>query len=295
MSSGKRPTRVARKIADLRAALAPARGYETVGLVPTMGALHAGHRALIRRSRAACDITVVTLFVNPTQFNQAADLERYPRTFDADLSMCEEEGVDWLFTPAVEEMYPEPGLTTVEVAGLTDGLCGAHRPGHFRGVATVVAKLLLIALPDRAYFGEKDYQQLAVIRRMVRDLNIPSEIVGVETVRESDGLALSSRNALLTKKARRAASAIPRALGMARELVRGGETAAAVIAQSVRETLAAETVLEPEYVELIDPETLEPVERVETGVRLAVAVWADGVRLIDNGPLVETELTGTLG
>jgi len=258
---------------------------DVVGLVPTMGALHAGHRALIDRAQAECAFTAVTLFVNPTQFNQAEDLAKYPRTFEQDLAMCEEAGVDCLFAPAPEEMYPQPGVTHVEVAELTDGLCGKFRPGHFRGVTTVVAKLFHIAEPDRAYFGEKDFQQLAVIRRMVRDLDFAIEIVGVPIVREFDGLALSSRNARLSGAQREAATVLNRALRYAAEAVANGEQDAESIRELTLEAIADEPLARPEYVEIVDPETLKPVARVEREARLVLAVWVGEVRLIDNASL----------
>jgi pantoate--beta-alanine ligase len=206
-------TQVVSSIEEMRTHVRLARhGGESVGLVPTMGALHAGHLELIRRSKADCARTVVTLFVNPTQFNQQSDLAAYPRTFDADLDACSTAGVDWLFAPSAEEMYPEKPLTFIEVEGLSEGLCGEFRPGHFRAVATVCAKLFAAAPADRAYFGEKDYQQVAVVRRMVRDLNFPLEIIGVPTVREPDGLAMSSRNVRLSPEERQAATVLNRAL-----------------------------------------------------------------------------------
>ncbi|MEZ5361037.1 MAG: pantoate--beta-alanine ligase [Bryobacterales bacterium] len=258
---------------------------DVVGLVPTMGALHAGHRALIDRAQAECAFTTVTLFVNPTQFNQAEDLAKYPRTFEQDLAMCEEAGVDCLFAPAPEEMYPQPGVTHVEVSELTDGLCGKFRPGHFRGVTTVVAKLFHIAEPDKAYFGEKDFQQLAVIRRMVRDLDFAVEIVGVPIVREFDGLALSSRNARLSGAQREAATVLSRSLRHAAEAVANGEQDAESIRELTLEVIADEPLARPEYVEIVDPETLRPVARVEKEARLVLAAWVGEVRLIDNASL----------
>lgn len=276
-----------RTVEALRARMAISRMRgRTIGLVPTMGALHAGHVALMERARAETQFVVTTLFVNPTQFNEARDLEAYPRTFDADLEACEKAGVDVLFAPEAEEMYPRELLTTVEVGGLDEGLCGAHRPGHFRGVATVVAKLFLIAQPDYAYFGEKDFQQLAIVRRTVADLNFPIEVVGVETVRESDGLALSSRNRLLTPEQRRAAPAVFAGLQAAAALAESGERAASALRGAVLARIEAESELEVEYVEVVDLETLRPVEQVEGEARIAAAVRAGGVRLIDNAAVV---------
>ena len=220
-------------IGGLRARVRAAREEgKSIGCVPTMGALHAGHAALIDRARGDCGFVVATLFVNPMQFNERADLERYPRSLEADLAVCRRRGVDVLFIPAETEMYPRRATTFVDVEGLTDVLCGAFRPGHFRGVTTVVMKLLHIVVPDRAYFGEKDYQQLAVIRRMVEDLNLPVEIVSAATVREPDGLALSSRNRNLTAEQRAAALALPRALQAARRAVAAERTERRGAAQS---------------------------------------------------------------
>jgi pantoate--beta-alanine ligase len=267
---------------------ARARG-ESLGLVPTMGALHAGHLALIARARAECDRVAVSLFVNPIQFNQAADLQQYPRTFATDLEACRQAGVDWLFAPSAEEMYPGKVVTYVHVEELTEGLCGAFRPGHFRGVATVVAKLFHIVEPDRAYFGEKDFQQLAVIRRMVRDLDFAVEIVPVETVREPDGLAMSSRNALLGQKERRAAVALSQALIAAQDALAGGERSAREVRAAALAVLENEPLARVEYVDVVDPVTLQPVARVERDARIALAVWIGGVRLIDNARLTPTD------
>jgi pantoate--beta-alanine ligase len=279
-------TRVVETIAEMRRLSRERRRTgESIGLVPTMGALHGGHVALIERARAECDRVAVSLFVNPTQFNQAADLENYPRTFDADLEICRQYGVDWLFAPAATEMYPDKTFAYVEVDALTEGLCGPFRPGHFRGVVTVVAKLFHIVEPDRAYFGEKDFQQLAVIRRMARDLDFPVDIVGVETVRETDGLALSSRNKRLNPEQRLAAGVLNRALRQAAAAARGGERRGDVIRGQALAALATEPLARVEYVEIVDPETLQPLTRVETTARMALAVWIGDVRLIDNAPL----------
>ena len=259
---------------------------ESVGLVPTMGALHAGHEALMARARSECGRVVVSLFVNPAQFNQAADLEKYPRTFAADLDACRAAGVDWLFAPTAQEMYPGKPVTHVEVEELAEGLCGPFRPGHFRGVATVVAKLLHIVEPDRAYFGEKDFQQLAVIRRMVRDLDFPVEIVPVATVREPDGLAMSSRNVRLTTEERRAAASLSRALRAAQQAAAGGERNTEILREVARAELAAAPLARLEYLDIVNPETLRPLARVESEARMALAVWIGDVRLIDNAPLI---------
>lgn len=273
-------TRVVPSIEEMRShVLLARRGAESVGLVPTMGALHEGHLELIRRSKADCARTVVTLFVNPTQFNQASDLAAYPRTFDADLDACSAAGVDWLFAPSTEEMYPDRQLTFITVEELSEGLCGPYRPGHFRGVATVCAKLFAAAPADRAYFGEKDYQQLAVIRRMVRDLNFPLEIVGVPTVREPDGLAMSSRNVRLSPEDRQAAPVLYRALRAARG---SGHTTSRVLVDIARRMIIAEPRARIEYIEIVDSETLLPAAAVDRECRLALAVWFGSVRLIDN-------------
>lgn len=256
-----------------------------VGLVPTMGALHAGHRALIDRARAECNTVVASLFVNPTQFNDPSDLAAYPRTFEADRRFCEEAEVDYLFAPTAEEMYPHPLETEVRLPRLAKGLCGAGRPGHFEGVATVCTKLFGIVQPDYAYFGEKDFQQLVLIRRMVDDLNLPLEIVGVGTVREPDGLALSSRNARLTPEERRAAAAICRGLKAAQSAAASGEADAATLIAAAREPIAAEPLLRIEYLEIVDPRTLDPIASADGEARIVAAVWAGDVRLIDNMPL----------
>ena len=255
------------------------RGGESVGLVPTIGALHDGHLELVRRSKAECARTVVTLFVNPTQFNQTSDLDAYPRSFDADLDACSSAGVDWLFAPSAEEMYPEKPRAFIEVEELSEGLCGDHRPGHFRGVATVCAKLFNAAPADRAYFGEKDYQQLAIIRRMVRDLNFPLEIIGVPTVREPDGLAMSSRNVRLSPAERQAAAVLYRALEAAQS---SDQTAARVRVDIARRIIAAEPLARIEYIEIVDSDTLAPVATVDRECRMALAAWFGQTRLIDN-------------
>ena len=270
-------------ISDLRAQVRNARSAgKSIGCVPTMGALHGGHEALIDRARADCDLVVATLFVNPIQFSEQADLERYPRSLEDDLAICRRRGVDVLFTPPESEIYPLPLTTFVNVEGLTDGLCGAFRPGHFRGVTTVVMKLLNIVTPDRAYFGEKDYQQLAVIRRMVDDLNMPLEIVPVETVREPDGLAMSSRNENLTAKQRAAALTLSRALQSAVRSIASGERDPVNLKEAVAQKFEVEPLLRLEYFEIIDPDSLKPVKKIDGPVRVAVAAWAGRTRLIDN-------------
>lgn len=270
-------------ISGLRARVRAARAEgKTIGCVPTMGALHAGHTALFDRAREDCGFVAATLFVNPMQFNQRADLERYPRVFDDDLAACRRHGVDVVFAPSEAEMYPRPAAAFVEVEGLTDVLCGAFRPGHFRGVTTVVMKLLHIVAPDRAYFGEKDYQQLAVIRRMVEDMNMPVEIVPAATVRDADGLALSSRNRNLTAEQRAAALTLPRALQAARRAVAAGERDPQALRRAARRRFEQEPLLRLEYFEIVDPDSLQRVERIAGPVRIAAAVWAGETRLIDN-------------
>ncbi len=256
---------------------------QTIGLVPTMGALHSGHSALIRRARAETGYVVVTLFVNPTQFNNPDDLARYPRTLEADLALCGSLGADAVFAPTAAEMYPtEAPLTTVEVSTLSEYMEGHFRPGHFRGVATVVAKLFNIVPADRAYFGEKDAQQLAIIQRMAADLNFPVEIVPVETVRESDGLAISSRNRLLTPEERTAAPALYQALQSAAAAVHSGCRESSKARTVATEVLAQTPQLHLEYLEIADPATMQPVERIAGPVRILAAAWLGRTRLIDN-------------
>jgi pantoate--beta-alanine ligase len=257
----------------------------TVGLVPTMGALHAGHAALIRASRSSCAATALTLFVNPTQFAPDEDFARYPRAFAADCALAEAEGVDAVFAPGVEEMYPQGAATFVDVGELGDRLDGASRPGHFRGVATVVAKLLIAAEPDRAFFGQKDAAQVAVIRRMVKDLRLATEIVVCPTVRDADGLALSSRNAYLSADERAQALVLSRAVRRVEVLAAQGERRASVLNAAAREALAAEPAVRVDYVTVVDWATLEPVEVAAPGMLFAVAAWVGATRLIDNAVL----------
>ena len=255
---------------------------ETVGLVPTMGALHAGHASLIRAAAEQCGHAVVTIFVNPTQFGPHEDLDRYPRTFEADCMLAEREGARVVFAPPVEEMYPAGAATFVDVEGLSGRLDGASRPGHFRGVATVVAKLLIAAEADRAYFGQKDAAQVAVLRRMVRDLRIGTELVVCPIVREADGLALSSRNVYLSTDERRQALALSRAVKRVEAMAAGGERRAALLTEAARQTLASEPAVRVDYAELVEWATLEPVEIATAGTLFAVAAWVGATRLIDN-------------
>jgi len=274
--------RVIRSIAELRQVLSQARRKgQTIGFVPTMGALHAGHAKLIDCAAGEADCTVVSIFVNPIQFNDRGDYQRYPRDLNTDVALCELHGAQIVFAPPVEEMYPEPQRTLVEVSGVTEHLCGKFRPGHFRGVATVVMKLFGIVQPDRAYFGEKDAQQLRVIQCMVRDLNVPVEVVGVPTVREPDGLALSSRNQLLSAEERSAAPALYRALRVAETSIANGMRDAGEIKRAALAELDRPQI-RVEYFEVVDPESMQPVERVEGSVRLLGAIWLGSTRLIDN-------------
>jgi pantoate--beta-alanine ligase len=275
---------VARSVADLRAAIAGWRAAgESVALVPTMGALHDGHLSLVRQGRTLADRVVATIFVNPTQFAANEDLASYPRREARDFAMLRDVGVPLVFAPDVAEMYPDGFSTTVTVAGVSEGLCGAHRPGHFAGVATIVTKLLLQALPDVALFGEKDYQQLQVIRRLTRDLDIPVRIVGAPTAREADGLALSSRNAYLDDTSRRIAPAMHRALSAAAVRLANGEDPASVLADGAA-TLRQVGFDPVEYFEWRDAETLAPQPAPGRPGRLLVAAWLGRTRLIDNVP-----------
>jgi pantoate--beta-alanine ligase len=276
---------ILRSIAELRDTVAGwRRAGETVGLVPTMGALHEGHLSLVRRARAQCRRAVVSIFVNPTQFGPNEDFTRYPRDLEGDAGKLASVGADAIFAPAVAEMYPPDAATTVTVAGLTDGLCGPFRPGHFEGVATIVTKLLLQCLPDAAYFGEKDYQQLQVIRRFARDLDIPVRIEAVPTYREADGLAMSSRNAYLTPEQRAVAPALYRALTETARAMAAGGNAVAVTASATAELLRA-GFTKLDYLEVVDAATLKPVERADAPARVAAAAWLGKTRLIDNVPV----------
>ncbi|TMA69356.1 MAG: pantoate--beta-alanine ligase [Deltaproteobacteria bacterium] len=257
-----------------------------IALVPTMGALHDGHLALVDEARRRAERVVVSIFVNPIQFDRRDDFEQYPRTLDDDLRICAGAGVDAVYAPSAAAMYPEGFQSAVEVARLTEPLCGALRPGHFRGVTAVVTKLFHAVRPDVAVFGEKDYQQLAVVRRMTADLDFGIEIVGVPTVREPDGLALSSRNRRLGPDDREAARCVPRALDAAADLVRAGERRAGAVVAGAAAVIAAERRARLEYVELRDPETLAEVAELAAPSLLALAVWVGGVRLIDNRTLV---------
>jgi pantoate--beta-alanine ligase len=278
--------RVARTIADLKRSMAQLRSAgERVGLVPTMGALHAGHMALVAAARGSCERVAATIFINPKQFGPGEDLEAYPRPETADLDQLRTAGVDLAYLPAAAEMYPARFSTLVRVAGLSEGLCGAHRPGHFDGVATVVTKLLIQTLPDFAFFGEKDYQQLLVVRRLARDLDIPVEIVGVPTVRERDGLAMSSRNAYLTPAQRRVAPELARALHNLAAAVAADGGALDREIRRARDELTR-VGFQVEYLEIRDAETLAPVRDPGAGeCRVFAAAYLGRTRLIDNIPI----------
>jgi len=274
---------VAERISDVRREVAAARERgRRVALVPTMGALHAGHASLLAAARADGGCVVASIFINPTQFGPGEDFTKYPRPLDRDLAACAREGVDLVFTPTADEMYPSGFATTIRVTGMSEKMCGAFRPGHFDGVCTVVAKLLVIVRPDVAYFGEKDAQQLAIVRRMVADLNLPVEIRGCPLIREPDGLALSSRNVHLSPAEHRQALALSAALAEAREVLLAAERDAARLGARVRGRLAAAEGVDLQYVAVVDPDTLDDLARIGRQVLVAVAAKVGTTRLIDN-------------
>ncbi len=284
-------TKVVESIAELRRDLlqrrmtgpdSQARASVAIGLVPTMGALHAGHESLIAHARHECDAVVVSIFVNPLQFDRPDDLRLYPRTLDADIEICRAAGVDVVFAPSAAEMYPRPPAIGIDVGALADHLCGAHRPGHFRGVGTVVMKLLQIVQPDRAYFGEKDAQQLAIIRRLVADLDVPVDIVGIPTVREADGLALSSRNRRLTPAQRPSAVTLYRALCAAAHAIAAGVSDAEAVKTAAVDGIPPADGLKLGDLGIVDPVDLQPVGHITGPVLAAGALWVGDVRLIDN-------------
>ncbi len=254
----------------------------TIGLVPTMGALHAGHRALIKAARLSCDAVVVSLFVNPAQFGPKEDFSRYPRKPAADASLCAKEGVDVLFAPSVGEIYPDGFQTTVSLPALARRWEGEQRPGHFDGVATVVTKLLAIVRPAAAFFGQKDFQQAALIRRLVQDLNLGTRVIVYPTVREADGLALSSRNVFLTPAQRRAAPVLFRALQAGRDAIRAGGRSGAAIQQAMRKVVGKESLATIDYLAVCNPDTLEPLKQVRERAVLLGAIRIGKIRLIDN-------------
>jgi len=255
---------------------------KTIGFVPTMGFLHEGHLSLVRRAREENDIVVVSIFVNPTQFGLNEDYESYPRDFERDVKLLKELNVDVVFHPPVEEMYPKDFSTYVEETKLSRYLCGKSRPGHFRGVCTIVTKLFNIVHPTRAYFGQKDAQQFRVIKRMVRDLNMDVELVECPIVREHDGLAMSSRNIYLSDDERVQALALYNSLKLAENLVKSGERDAGVVKSAMKEFLSRYDKVKIDYVEIVDEETLEPVKHIEGKVIVAIACWVGKARLIDN-------------
>jgi pantoate--beta-alanine ligase len=264
------------------ASRAARRDDRRLGLVPTMGALHEGHLSLVRLAKSRSDCVAASVFVNPAQFGPNEDFAKYPRNFDSDCKLLEAEGVNLLFAPSVEEMYPEGSRTFVHVEKLSEGLCGAFRPGHFRGVTTVVSKLFNIVEPDLAFFGQKDAAQVSIVRRMVRDLDFDVEIIVGPTIRERDGLAMSSRNAYLSPAERKQATVLYRALMRVQTLTDSGERSAAKLIAAARDVLAEEPAVQVEYVEAVNNDTLDPVIDVSSGALVAVAARLGGTRLIDN-------------
>jgi len=275
--------RVLSTVRDMRAASRQVRqSGQALGFVPTMGALHAGHIALVRAARAQCDVIAASIFVNPTQFGPNEDFAKYPRTFDQDRALLEAEGVAFIFAPTPEEMYPSGASTFVEVEGISDRLDGASRPGHFRGVATVVANLFHIVAPDKAFFGQKDAAQVAVLRRMVRDLNFDLELIVCPTIREPDGLALSSRNRYLSAPERAQALVLSRALNAISAAYRAGQTNVTRLLDAGRAAMAAEPEVRIDYLAIVDPDTLLPLDDAAPGALVAVAAYVGSTRLIDN-------------
>jgi pantoate--beta-alanine ligase len=275
--------KISKTIDDLREACRAERRHgKRLGLVPTMGALHEGHLSLVRAAKTRCEIVVVSIFVNPIQFGPNEDLAKYPRNFERDRELLEGEGIDFLFTPSAEEMYPPGGVTYVAVEGLSDKLCGRSRPGHFRGVTTVVAKLFHIVEPDLAFFGQKDAAQATIIRRMVRDLNMPVEIVVCPIVRERDGLAMSSRNAYLDSPQRKSALVLCRSLAEVQKRFNEGERKAANLIDVGKQAFAKEPSVRLDYFEIVDPETLDGVDEVSHEALVAEAAFVGKARLIDN-------------
>ena len=275
--------RVIEDVAEMREAAAGiGREKRSIGLVPTMGALHDGHWSLVRDARRDADCVVVSILVNPLQFGPGEDLEQYPRSTEADLAGCRQRGVDLVFAPDARKMYQDDHATSVQVKGLSDSLCGQARPGHFDGVCTVVCKLFNIVAPHRAYFGEKDYQQLVIIRRMTSDLDLPVEVVACPTVREADGLAMSSRNAYLSDDQRQSAASLYQALTEAAAAIGGGRCVASELVHSARRRIEESGASSIDYVTIVDPVTLRPVEQVQGQVRICLAAYFGATRLIDN-------------
>ena len=286
MDAGRRVSALMRRIQTVHAMRSWSGGLQregvTIGLVPTMGALHEGHRSLIRAARLACDASAVSIFVNPLQFGPLEDFDRYPRSLAQDLRLCQSAGVDAVFIPRAQEMYPPDFETAVSVQRLTRRYEGLSRPGHFGGVTTVVMKLLNIVRPDKAFFGQKDYQQTVVVERLVKDLNLDTEIVVRPTVREPDGLALSSRNRQLSPEERKAATVLYRALSDGRELIRAGERSVKKVEAAMTRLIWAEPLARLDYLAVADPTTLDEVRSVRGRVVLLLAVWIGKSRLIDN-------------
>jgi len=275
--------KICKAITEMRAGLRTARSAgKRLGLVPTMGALHEGHLSLVRASRAKADMVTVSIFVNPRQFGPNEDFLKYPRTFERDCTLLEKEGVELVFAPSVEGMYPKGAVTYVTVEGLSEKLCGRSRPGHFRGVTTVVSKLFHIVEPDLAFFGQKDAAQVAIIRRMVRDLNMPVEIVVCPIVREPDGLAMSSRNTYLDPGQRKSALVLSRALKQIEEVFRRGERDTAKLIWASKQVIAQEPSVRLDYLEVVDPENLESMPVISGEALVAVAAFVGTTRLIDN-------------
>jgi pantoate--beta-alanine ligase len=281
--------KICHTIDEMRAARHAARREgKAVGLVPTMGALHEGHLSLVRMARAQCDLVVVSIFINPLQFGPHEDLAKYPRNFDRDRDLLEREGVEVIFAPTVEEMYPAGAITYVTVEALSDKLCGRSRPGHFRGVTTVVSKLFHIVEPDRAFFGQKDAAQSVIIRRMVRDLDIPVQVVIGPIVREPDGLAMSSRNAYLDASQRLSALVLHRSLLAVQERFDRGERKVQALIEAGKQVFSEDPSVRLDYLEIVDPETLDPVDDLSQRALVAVAAFVGKARLIDNVVLSES-------
>ncbi len=275
--------KICRSIDEMRAASREVRREgKSLGLVPTMGALHDGHLSLVRAAKAQCDLVAASIFVNPLQFGPNEDLAKYPRTFDRDRELFMQQGVDFIFAPSVEEMYPPGAVTYVTVEGLSDKLCGRSRPGHFRGVTTVVSKLFNVVEPDRAFFGQKDAAQTTIIRRMVHDLNIPVQIVVCPIVREHDGLAMSSRNAYLDAQERKSALVINRSLRAVQKRFDQGERKVRPLIEAGSQVFVQEPSVRLDYFEIVDPETLDPVDDLSLPALVAVAAFVGKARLIDN-------------
>ena len=280
---GKRVMKVIESIKEMKEASQAFRDNgKSIVFVPTMGYLHEGHLSLMKKGKEAGDVLIVSIFVNPTQFGKGEDLERYPRDIERDKELCKGEGVDILFAPKAGDIYPDGYQTYVDVEDVTKNLCGASRTGHFRGVATVVMKLFNIVRPDYAIFGEKDFQQLVTIKRLVKDLNMGVNVIGMPIVREADGLAMSSRNSYLSKEERRAALNIYRALRAAKEVFDEGERSASVLLNEAKRVIEIEPIVVLDYIKLVDVETMEDLERVEDEALLAAAVRIGKTRLIDN-------------